>query len=282
MSSLSTKKTKNRSTPSKPQSKAAAKSQIKKAAAPKVTKKPTRKVSARPGKASRIVAAPAAPKKASAKRPAAKAVAAKVTKVTKKPVIPIKTKASAKKAARAKAETKAADLQPKRNSMLESRAAVEAFEKALKLFSRQDFAAARAAFEQILAKFGNQSDVLIGVRKYLAVVEQRLARTPSPPKNPDALYDRGVFELNKANFQEAINLFEKSLKAQPEAAHVLYSLAAAYARINNTKKALEALRQATNLQTALRSRARSDLDFTNLYNNEDFRYLTGYGFDIQD
>jgi len=279
MSSLSTKKNKNRSTPSKPQSKAAAKSQIKKAAAPKVTKKPARKISARSGKGSTIVAAPAAPKKASAKRPAAKAVAAKITK---KPVTPIKTQASAKKRTPAKVEAKAADLQPKRNSMLESRAAVEAFEKALKLFSRQEFAAAKSAFEQILTKFGNQSDVIIGVRKYLAVVEQRLARTPSPPKNPDALYDRGVFELNKANFQEAINLFEKSLKAQPEAAHVLYSLAAAYARINNIKKALEALRQATNLQTALRSRARSDLDFTNLYNNEDFRYLTGYGFDIQD
>lgn len=278
MSSLSTKKNKSRSTPSKPQSKAAAKSQIKKAAAPKVTKKPARKISARSGKASTIAAAPA-PKKASAKRPAAKVAAAKVLK---KPITPIKTKAAAKKATPAKVEAKAADLQPKRNSMLESRAAVEAFEKALKLFSRQDFAAAKSAFEQILTKFGNQSDLIIGVRKYLAVVEQRLARTPSPPKNPDALYDRGVFELNKANFQEAINLFEKSLKAQPDAAHVLYSLAAAYARINNTKKALEALRQATSLQTALRSRARSDLDFTNLYRNEDFRYLTGYGFDIQD
>lgn len=278
MSSLSTKKNKSRSTPSKPQSKAAAKSQIKKAAAPKVTKKPARKISARSGKASTIAAAPA-PKKASAKRPAAKVAAAKVLK---KPITPIKTKAAAKKATPAKVEAKAADLQPKRNSMLESRAAVEAFEKALKLFSRQDFAAAKSAFEQILTKFGNQSDLIIGVRKYLAVVEQRLARTPSPPKNPDALYDRGVFELNKANFQEAINLFEKSLKAQPDAAHVLYSLAAAYARINNTKKALEALRQATSLQTALRSRARSDLDFTNLYHNEDFRYLTGYGFDIQD
>ena len=72
------------------------------------------------------------------------------------------------------------------------------------------------------------------------------------------------------------------MKAQPTAAHVLYSLAAAYAHINNIKKALDALRQATTIQTALRSRARSDNDFSSLYNNEDFRFLTGYGFDIQD
>ncbi len=266
MSSLSTKTNKSRSTSSGWQTKAAAKSSIKKTTPAKGAKKPVSQAAAGTGKASNP-----AVRTSPAKKPAAKPASAKST-----------TGKTAKKPIAAKGATKTADVQPRKNSAQESRAAVEAFEKALKLFSQQDFAAAKSAFEQILVKFSAQSDVLSGVRKYLAVVEQRLARTPAPPKNPEALYDRGVFEFNKANFQEAINLFEKALKAQPDAAHVFYSVAAAYARLSNTKKAIEALRQATNLQSALRSRARSDHDFTSLHNNDDFRYMTGYGFDSQD
>ena len=297
MSSLSTKTNKSRSAPSALQRKAASKSQIKKKAVAKATKPPTRKITAKALKKT-VTVSKKAPAKASAKTSLAKkagtklvAVKAAAKKVVKKPVVSVKPSAKKNLAAKVpvktlktkrvspKVEAKTAEVQARRQ---ESRAAVEAFEKALKLFSRQDFASAKAAFEQILEKFSTQTDLISGVRKYLAVIEQKLTRTPSLPKSPDALYDRGVFEFNKANFQEAINFFEKALKAQPTAAHVLYSLAAAYAHINNIKKALDALRQATTIQAALRSRARSDNDFSSLYDNEDFRFLTGYGFDIQE
>ena len=286
MSSLSTKTNKSRSAPSALQRKAAAKSPLKKKATAKETKTQTRKIASKVVK-SKALKKTVAISKPVAKTPPAKKAGAKpavkpaTNKIAKKPTASAKavTKISAKKSVAPKVEAKTAEVQARRQ---ESRAAVEAFEKALKLFSLQDFASAKAAFEQILEKFGTQTDLISGVRKYLTFIEQKLARTPSLPKNPDALYDRGVIEFNKANFQEAINFFEKALKAQPTAAHVLYSLAAAYAHINNIKKALDALRQATTIQTALRSRARSDNDFSSLYNNEDFRFLTGYGFDIQD
>ena len=156
-------------------------------------------------------------------------------------------------------------------------AAVHAFEQALRLFNRHNYAAAKDAFERIVEKFSDQTEVIPGVRKYLSICEQMLARTPAPPKNADALYDQGVFELNRANIREAIQLLEKALKAQPKGAHILYSLAAAYARLSELQRALELLRQSIHLQSVHRSRARSDLDFASLHDSEEFQQMTGFG-----
>ena len=132
----------------------------------------------------------------------------------------------------------------------------------------------------ILEKFSDQAEIAARARTYLAISEQRLARAPSAPRGPDALYDQGVFELNKGNTREAIELFDKALKAEPRADHILYSLAAAYARLNDTNRAIEALRRAIDIRSVHRSHARRDLDFASLRSNEDFQQLTGFGYDF--
>lgn len=169
---------------------------------------------------------------------------------------------------------------PKKSQTPSSLAAVHAFEQALKVFNRHDFTSARSGFESILEKYGDQHEVVARARTYLAICEQRLARAPSVPRNTDALYDQGVFELNKGNIRKAIELFDKALKAEPRADHVLYSLAAAYSRLNEPQKALDALRRAISFRTVHRSHARRDLDFAGMHSNEEFQHLTGFGFDI--
>ena len=159
-------------------------------------------------------------------------------------------------------------------------AAVRAFEQALRLFNRHDFGPARSAFLTLLAKFADQAEIVARARTYLAICEQRLARSPSVPRNPDALYNQGVFQLNRGNVADAIELFEKALKVEPRADHVFYSLAAAHARLNDTAKAMDSLRRAIVLRPLHRSHARRDLDFVGLRSNEDFQQLTGFGFDL--
>lgn len=171
---------------------------------------------------------------------------------------------------------------PKKSPSPGTLAAVRAFEQALRQFNRQDFAGAKSAFEGLLSKFAEQAEIVARVRTYLAICEQRLGRTPSVPRNVDALYNQGVFELNRGNTTEAIELFEKALKVEPRADHVYYSLAAAYARLTNTSKALDALRRAIGIRPVQRSHARRDLDFASLRSNEDFQQLTGFGFDLID
>jgi len=213
---------------------------------------------------------------------------AKKTSPSKKPVVRTPSRASKQKIASRKVlmakrrpqVTKAAPPPPKKPPSPGTLAAVRAFEQALRLFNRHDFAAAKPAFQNLVSKFAEQLEILARVRTYLVICEQRLARAPSVPRNPDVLYDQGIVEFNKGNTTEAIELFQKALKADPRADHVHYSLAAAHARLEDAPKALDSLRRAIGLRPIHRSHARRDLDLASLRGNEDFQQLTGFGFDL--
>lgn len=279
MSSLSTKTNRSRSAASqKVLAKKGKKSALKKPQRPgKITAAPkSKKALAAKGKKQ---AAPSKKASTSAKKdPRKKVAAAPAVKKTVK-------KAAAKKAVASKPVARVAPAPPpapKKPPQQSTLNAVRAFEQALKAFNKHDFAGARSGFESILEKFGDQADIVARTRTYLRICEQRLARTPSLPRNPDALYDQGVFELNKNNFRAAIEMFEKALRAQPRADHVIYSMAAAHARLNDTPRALDALRRAIALRPVHRSHARRDLDFASLRNNHDFQQLTGFGYDYSE
>lgn len=250
----------------------------KKAAPVKVKKQvtPAKKSAAKAAK--KALPKKALPKKAlskkGAKPPVAKKPVRSAKKGSKRPVAAKATSRSARPVARP------APPPPKKAPTPSTLAAVRAFEQALKSFNRHDFSAAKSAFVDILGKFSDQAEIAARARTYLAISEQRLARAPSAPRGPDALYDQGVFELNKGNTKEAIEFFDKALKAEPRADHILYSLAAAYARLNDTNRAIDALRRAINIRSVHRPHARRDLDFASLRSNEDFQQLTGYGYDF--
>jgi tetratricopeptide (TPR) repeat protein len=261
------------------------------------SKKPQRpgKITATP-KSKALKAKKAAPVKVKkqvtpAKKSAAKAAKKAVPKKGAKPAVAKKPVRSAKKSSKRPVAAKAtsrsarpvarpAPPPPKKAPTPSTLAAVRAFEQALKSFNRHDFSAAKSAFVEILGKFSDQAEIAARARTYLSISEQRLARAPSAPRGPDALYDQGVFELNKGNTKEAIEFFDKALKAEPRADHILYSLAAAYARLNDTNRAIDALRRAINIRSVHRPHARRDLDFASLRSNEDFQQLTGYGYDF--
>src|SRR5207302_5817337 len=217
-------------------------------ATPKTKKHPQAKTDRRPKKLNTKAAKPAAKKKITTAKKVAgisharKAAVAK-PRVTGKPTQKLRSKRALLARRRALAP-KPIPAPPKRPPSPGTLAAVRAFEQALRLFNRQDFSAARPVFASLIEKFAEQAEIVARVRTYLSICEQRLARTPTVPRNSDALYNQGVFEFNKGNTKEAIELFEKALKAEPRADHVYYSLAAAYARLDNVQKALDALRHA--------------------------------------
>jgi len=264
------------------------------------SKKASSKKPQRPG---RITAAPKSKKTLAAKKkvvPAKKALVSKKAKVqthkkgqpkprsakakalqsSRKPVP--KAIASRKATARPRLAppVKLAPPPPKKPPAPGTLAAVRAFEQALRFFNRHDYGQAKSAFEGLQTKFGDEAEVLARTRTYLAVCDQRLGRSPAAPRNADALYDQGVFDFNRGALREAVELFEKALRIEPRADHVFYSLAAAYARLNDSSKALEALRRAIAIRPVQRSHARRDLDFASLRSNDDFQSLTGFGFDL--
>lgn len=210
-----------------------------------------------------------APVRAVSARPVRKKAAAKASVIRRRRMAP-------------RIILKPAPMPPKKSPTPATLAAVRAFELALKVFNRQDYSAARSAFMALVEKFADQAEIIARTRTYLAICDQRLARVPSTPRSVDGLYNQGVFELNRGKVAEAIELFERALKSEPRADHIMYSLAAAYSHLNNVPKALGSLTRAIALRPVHRSHARSDLDFVNLRGTEEFQQLTGYGFDLME
>jgi len=162
---------------------------------------------------------------------------------------------------------------PPRQPTQDEAAALVAFERAHKEFSRGRFAEARNQFRILLDKYSQVSEVAARARTYLAIAESRLRTESMLPRDADSLYDRGVIELNRGEYVAAQEMFERALKREPEAAHIHYGLAATRARLGSIDLALESLQKALDLQPNLRVRAQHDHDLNPLRNDPDFDRL---------
>src|SRR2546430_12693061 len=152
-------------------------------------------------------------------------------------------------------------------------AALKAFEAAHKEFTRGHFSEARSMFRSLVEKYPMVSEVTARARTYLAVAEARLRTEFALPRDADALYDRGVIELNRGEYVAAQELFERALKRDPDAAHIHYGLAATRARLGAIDTALQSLRPALDLQPNLRVRAQRDIDLNSLRSDPEFEQI---------
>jgi tetratricopeptide (TPR) repeat protein len=162
---------------------------------------------------------------------------------------------------------------PPRQPSRDEAAALKAFERAHKDFTRGNFTAAREHFRTLIEQHAGVSEVAARARTYLTIAEARLRTEASLPRDPDSLYDRGVIELNRGDFVAAQELFERALKRDPEAADTHYALAAARARLGSVESALQALERAIDLKSMLRVRAQGDADLSVLRNDPEFERI---------
>jgi tetratricopeptide (TPR) repeat protein len=162
---------------------------------------------------------------------------------------------------------------PPRQPTQDEAAALRAFERAHREFVRGRFGEARSQFRSLIDKYANVSEVTARARTYLTIAETRLRTETSLPRDADSLYDRGVIELNRGEYVSALELFERALKREPQAAHIHYGLAATRARLGSDELALQSLQKALELQPTLRVRAQHDHDFIQLRNDPEFDRL---------
>jgi tetratricopeptide (TPR) repeat protein len=271
-----------RSTP-----KSAAKKRVtaSKTARPKAKKAVAKRATAQKTLKRKVVAKPKSTKKVAVKKKAAaKSRVAKKTVARKSPAKKLtiakhrKPLASSvkktQKLAAVRAQRPAPVVQPPpRQPTVDESAALKAFERAHKEFTRGRFSEARNQFRVLLEKYFQVSEVAARARTYLAVSEARLRTESILPRDADSLYDRGVIELNRGEYVAAQEMFERALKREPEAAHIHYGLAATRARLGSVDLALQSLQRALDLQPTLRVRAQHDHDLTALRNDPDFDRL---------
>jgi tetratricopeptide (TPR) repeat protein len=157
-------------------------------------------------------------------------------------------------------------------------AALRAFEHAVKIFNRRQFAEAKELFEQVTQRFPQEVEILSRTQMYLQVCNQKTSQTASPPvrnATADELYDRGVYALNIGDFTQARQFFEHALRLNPNEPHFLYSLAATHAQTGAHSEALDYLRRSIQLQPRFRAQAFDDSDFSGLRENRQFQELLG-------
>jgi len=164
-------------------------------------------------------------------------------------------------------------ISPPRQPTVDETAALHAFDRAHREFTRGRFQEARNQFRLLLDRFVQVAEVAARARTYLAISESRLRTESMLPRDADSLYDRGVIELNRGEYVAAQEMFERALKREPEAAHIHYGLAATRARLGSIDLALQSLQRALDLQPTLRVRAQHDQDLTPLRNDPDFDKL---------
>lgn len=239
----------------KPAKKALTKAKVGKKAAPK------KKIAApTPRAPKKVLASKGAPRKPAAIATHKKAIDSRVKKTQKLAAV------------RAQRPLPVAPPPPRQPTVDES-AALKAFERAHKEFSRGRFGEARNQFRGLLEKYSQVSEVAARARTYLAIADARLRTESILPRDADSLYDRGVIELNRGEYVAAQEMFERALKREPEAAHIHYGLAATRARLGSLDLALQSLQRALDLQPTLRVRAQHDQDLTSLRNDPDFDRL---------
>jgi tetratricopeptide (TPR) repeat protein len=256
-----------------------------KTARPKAKRAVAQKAAARKTSKVKVAAKSKSSRKTAIKKKAAPKPRAPKKAIPRKPVLRKSTLATHKKsvAPRVKKTQKLAAVRaprpvpvtqpPPRQPTVDESAALKAFERAHKEFTRGRFGEARNQFRALLDKYFQVSEVAARARTYLSVADARLRTESILPRDADSLYDRGVIELNRGEYVAAQEMFERALKREPEAAHIHYGLAATRARLGSVDLALQSLQRALDLQPTLRVRAQHDQDLTSLRNDPDFDRL---------
>jgi tetratricopeptide (TPR) repeat protein len=151
--------------------------------------------------------------------------------------------------------------------------ALDLFEKALKSLNKKDFGRAGELFDQLIASYPDERDVVERARAYRIICDRSTERRAGRPKTFDDLLKYGIYHHNRGEFQEALKLLKQAAEIHPRNEHVLYCLAAAAARSGDAATALKSLRAAIAASSANRAQARADADFDGLRGHPDFGAL---------
>lgn len=138
--------------------------------------------------------------------------------------------------------------------------ALGAFERAAKLLQKRDIKKAHEQLSSFLSSFPEEKEMGERARTYLTFCERQLA-TKTIPRQFEELVTQGVFLHNRGEYDEAIKYLAKAVEMDPENDHAHYCLAAAYARVGDSRGASRHLKRAITSDPYNRVLAKTDGDF---------------------
>lgn len=147
-----------------------------------------------------------------------------------------------------------------------------AFEEAVQLFHRREFAAAMPLFVE--AGKGPNLDVGQTAQMHARMCQQRLGNSAEPAlTSAEDYYTYGLALTNQRKLAAAETALTKGAGLAPGADHIHYALALARGLQGNYRGAAESLARAIEIQPANRAAARTDADFQEALQHSPVREL---------
>lgn len=163
---------------------------------------------------------------------------------------------------------------PAENPLLSERreAAMEEYDKGVRLMQQKDYQKAAPRFEAVISEFPQELALCDRARTYLRICKKdQSERQPlRQTRNAEQAYEVGVFLLNDGDFKEAARHFERAAEHAPQDSDVQISLANARLGAGDVDGCLAALRKAFELDPRKRNYVRNVSDFEMLDEHPDF------------
>jgi tetratricopeptide (TPR) repeat protein len=140
---------------------------------------------------------------------------------------------------------------------------LKTYEQGIRLFSQNKLNEACACFRE--AARGPAPHIADKARSYAHVCEQRTAAAETPISTAEEHFNYGVERLNARDVERARQHFDRALTLQPDADHVLYTMALCCGLAGDGAGAYENLKRAIDLEPRNRILARQDPEFLALF-----------------
>jgi Tfp pilus assembly protein PilF len=156
-------------------------------------------------------------------------------------------------------------------------AALEEYEKGMRLLQQKDYQKAIPRFEAILRDHAEESSLCDRARAYLRIARGDVAaRMPlRATRNPAECYEVGLYLLNDGDTKEALRHLQRAAEHAPEDGGVMLTLAAAHLHCGDVEACLQALERAIALSPRHAAVANNLSDFEPLHGDERFDTLVG-------
>lgn len=185
----------------------------------------------------------------------------KVLKVKARPTSRKTTKRPASRPARSKVSNSAAEkaLAARRK---DEKALLDLYERGIKALYSRNYQQAMDLFERLIEHYPEEIELTDRARNFIKIcLSQGATRKQHQPKTAEEMFDVGVMEHNKANFQRAIEYFQAALETDPKGDYIHYALAASYAQAGDLDLAIQSLQKSIQLNQENKFLARNDPDF---------------------
>lgn len=151
-------------------------------------------------------------------------------------------------------------------------AALDEYEKGLRLLHQKDFQKAIPRFEALLAQYPQEAALCDRARAYLRVATgaSKARHALRSTREPADSYDVGLFLLNDGEFKEAARHLERAVEFDAKDPGIRTALASALLQAGDVDGCLREVAAAIELNGKYRCKIRNMTDFDDLEDNPEF------------